>query len=83
MFPSRLVSVAGIDGAGVGVGVRGAPGERGAVLCRCDSRFARPDTSGGVGLRGAVPIILATIPVLRGAPGAKRIFDVVFFIVVG
>jgi len=35
-----------------------------------------------VGLRGAVPIILATYPVLLGAPGADRIFDLVFFVVV-
>ena len=37
---------------------------------------------GWVGLRGAVPIVLATYPVLVGAPGADRIFHVVFFIVV-
>lgn len=35
-----------------------------------------------VGLRGAVPIVLATFPVLAGARGAERIFDLVFFIVV-
>jgi cell volume regulation protein A len=35
-----------------------------------------------VGLRGAVPIILATYPVLAAAPGATRLFNAVFFIVV-
>lgn len=34
-----------------------------------------------VGLRGAVPIILATYPVLRGVPDGHLIFDVVFFAV--
>ncbi len=54
------------------------------ALCLAPLGFARREVGyiGWVGLRGAVPIILATMPVLAGAPGASRIFDVVFFIVV-
>ena len=34
------------------------------------------------GLRGAVPIVLATIPINARVPGATRLFDIVFIIVV-
>jgi cell volume regulation protein A len=34
------------------------------------------------GLRGAVPIVLATIPLAQGTPDAERLFDVVFVLVV-
>lgn len=33
-----------------------------------------------VGLRGAVPIIFATYPVVAGIPGSQQIFNIVFFI---
>ncbi|WP_181311116.1 potassium/proton antiporter [Nocardioides campestrisoli] len=33
------------------------------------------------GLRGAVPIVLATIPITQGLPEAEQIFDVVFLLV--
>jgi cell volume regulation protein A len=34
------------------------------------------------GLRGAVPIVLATIPLAEGVDGATRLFDIVFVLVV-
>ena len=34
------------------------------------------------GLRGAVPIVIATIPVTEGLPGAERVVDIVFVLVV-
>ncbi len=34
------------------------------------------------GLRGAVPIVIATIPVTEGLPGSERILDIVFVLVV-
>ncbi|HSE72383.1 MAG TPA: cation:proton antiporter [Nocardioidaceae bacterium] len=48
------------------------------------SRISRTPrrTSAWAGLRGAVPIVLATIPITAGLPAAERIFDVVFLLVV-
>lgn len=34
------------------------------------------------GLRGAVPIVLATIPITAGLPAAHQVFDVVFLLVI-
>jgi len=36
---------------------------------------------GWAGLRGAVPIVLATFPLTEGIPGSAVLFDVVFFVV--
>ena len=34
-----------------------------------------------VGLKGAVPIVVATYPLLAGMPGAQSLFDITFFVV--
>ncbi len=36
---------------------------------------------GWAGLRGAVPVVLATFPVIADVPGSRELFDIVFFAV--
>jgi cell volume regulation protein A len=82
-LPSAIVEV---TWAGLGLGLVLAFLARPLVvaLCLLPFRFALHESLyvGWVGLRGAVPIILATFPVLAQAPGSLAIFNVVFFIVV-
>jgi cell volume regulation protein A len=83
VFPSRLGEMAWL---GLGIALVLAVVIRPLVvaLCLAPFRYPRNETLfvGWVGLRGAVPIVLATFPVLMGAPGADRIFHLVFFTVV-
>ena len=83
VFPSKLPEVASL---GLGVALLLAILIRPAAVAICLAPFRYPTRErlfiGWVGLRGAVPIVLATYPVLVGAPGADRIFHLVFFIVV-
>ena len=81
--PSRLVNVAPM---GLALALFLALVARPAVVLLILRPFGYPwrDAAfvGWVGLRGAVPIVLATIPVMAGAPASRELFDVVFFIVV-
>jgi cell volume regulation protein A len=83
VVPSRLLAVAPL---GLALALVLAFIARPVVvsLCLAPFRYPRRDMAfiGWVGLRGAVPIVLALFPVLGGAPGAQRIFNLVFFIVV-
>ncbi len=83
VFPSRLVEVAPL---GLLLAAFLTLVARPVVVWLCLLPFRYPAREiayvSWVGLRGAVPIILATFPVLAGAPGASRVFDIVFFIVV-
>ena len=83
VFPSRLLEVAQ---AGLLLAAFLALVARPLVIWLCLLPFRYPAREvayiAWVGLRGAVPIVLATYPVLAGVPGGERIFDVVFFVVV-
>jgi potassium/hydrogen antiporter len=83
VYPSRLAEPAEL---GLGIALLLAILIRPLVVAICLAPFKYPWPErlfvGWVGLRGAVPIVLATFPVLAGAPGADRIFHLVFFIVV-
>jgi potassium/hydrogen antiporter len=83
VYPSHLFQVAGI---GLGIAALLVFLVRPLVVALCLAPFRYPGKEvlyiGWVGLRGAVPIVLATFPVLAGAPGAERLFELVFFIVV-
>jgi cell volume regulation protein A len=83
VFPSRLWSVAAsgfVLAAFLAIVARPLV----VALCLAPFRYAKREIAyvGWVGLRGAVPIVLAIYPVLARAPGAERLFDLVFFIVV-
>ncbi|MHB0950215.1 MAG: potassium/proton antiporter [Gemmatimonadaceae bacterium] len=82
VFPSRLVEVAAV-GFSVAALLTFVARPVAVWLCLLPFRYPAKEVGyiGWVGLRGALPIILATFPVLAGAPGAERLFDLVFFVV--
>jgi len=83
VFPSRLVPVAAV-GLGVGLFLALVARPLAVFLCLLPFGYRAREVGyiGWIGLRGAVPVILASFPVLAEVPGAERIFNVVFFIVV-
>jgi cell volume regulation protein A len=82
-FPSRLIAV-GWTGLALGLVLALVARPLAVALCLLPFRYRPREIAfvGWVGLRGAVPIILAIFPVLAGAPLAHHLFDVVFFVVV-
>jgi len=80
--PSQVLRAAP---AGLSVGLLLACFARPIVVALCLAPFRYPPREiafvGWLGLRGAVPIILAAFPVLAGVAGAQRVFDVIFFVV--
>jgi cell volume regulation protein A len=83
VFPTRLWQVAPV-GLTIALALALVARPLVVMLCLAPFRYRWRESAyvGWVGLRGAVPIVLATIPVMAGVAGARELFDVVFFIVV-
>lgn len=83
VFPSQLLPVVGV---GLTLGLALAIVARPAVvwLCLLPFRFTHAERLyvSWVGIRGAVPIILASFPIIAGIENAQSVFHLVFFIVV-
>jgi cell volume regulation protein A len=82
-FPSRLLD-AFVPGLVVAVVLALVARPLAAILCLTPFGFRANEIAyvGWVGLRGAVPIVLAIVPMMAGIDGAQVIFDIVFFVVV-
>jgi cell volume regulation protein A len=82
VFPSRVFAVAGI-GLLTAAFLMLVARPVGVYASLLPFRVSLNKTAliGWVGLRGAVPIILATFPLLAGVQQAETIFNLVFFIV--
>lgn len=82
VFPSELAHVV-VPGLAVTAVLMFVARPAATFLCLLPFKF-RPRAQimiSWVGLRGAVPIILGTFPLLTGAPRSHGIFNIVFFVV--
>jgi cell volume regulation protein A len=82
-FPSRLLGVTG-QGLLVAVALIFVARPVAVMLCLIPFRFSFRELIflSWVGLKGAVPVTLATFPLLFQVHGAAEMFDTVFFVVV-
>jgi cell volume regulation protein A len=82
VFPSQLGDVA-IEGTLLALVMMFLARPAGAVLGTLGAHFSARErvVLGWAGLRGAVPVVLATFPVIEGVPGSVEFFNIVFFAV--
>ncbi|MEA2272136.1 MAG: potassium/hydrogen antiporter [Solirubrobacteraceae bacterium] len=82
VFPSHLGDVA-LEGAVLALVVVFVARPLAAFLATLPFHFSGPERLllGWAGLRGAVPVVLATFPVIEGVPHSVAFFNVVFFVV--
>lgn len=82
VFPSELIPVTGV-GLLISIFLILVARPVSVMICLIKTEFSFPEKLmiSWVGLRGAVPIILATFPLLAGVANASTIFNIVFFVV--
>lgn len=83
VFPSQLIPIAG-TGTGIALLLTFVARPVAVLLCLTPFRYSPAEQLciGWAGLRGAVPIVLATFPLLIGVEAGHKIFNIVFFVVV-
>ncbi len=81
-FPSRLIAVAG-QGLLIATALILVARPIAVVISALPFGFRPRELTflSWVGLKGAVPITLATFPLMAGVPGSELLFDAVFFVV--
>jgi cell volume regulation protein A len=82
VFPSRLLPVAGVSIA-LALFLMFVARPLSTLICYLPFKPKKNELGyiSWVGLRGSVPIVLATFPATYGIEGADQIFNVIFFIV--
>jgi cell volume regulation protein A len=82
VFPSRLVPVVG-DGLLLAACLMLVARPVAVLLCLLPASLSTREKVfvSWVGLRGSVPVVLATYPLLAGVPRADELFNLVFFVV--
>jgi cell volume regulation protein A len=82
VFPSQLGGVA-VEGTVLALVLVFAARPLATLVATAGARFAWPETAtlAWAGLRGAVPVVLATFPVIAGIGRSHEFFNIVFFAV--
>lgn len=83
VFPSEILPITGM-GLLISVFLIVVARPVSVMICMAKTKFNLREKTmiSWVGLRGAVPIILATFPLLAGVKSADLIFNIVFFVVI-